>query len=320
MIKNINDNRTDSVKDTRLGVAQSAEFSSGFKSILAGTLNEDGRLRPLEMSVVDSLRRILDIFLSHSNSGLFPSEETMFNGSSGVGSLFPVLPLPMYLPQMAQKRLATVPMKSNPAAVGVDTSNIKQASKASEQTAGVGSVKNEELKGINEQTATQRSDSLGIMENNNNNSADKKDEKASKSKSLDKYEELINESAQKYGVNPSLIKAVIIAESNGDPKAQSYAGARGLMQLMPSTAAGLGVKDSFDPKQNIMGGTRYLRQLLDRYNGDVRLTLAAYNWGMGNLERAPHKMPSETRNYITKVEGYYRNFVEDSAAPDMLMA
>jgi len=117
---------------------------------------------------------------------------------------------------------------------------------------------------------------------------------------------IVREASLKYGVDPSLIKAVIEAESGGNPYALSPAGARGLMQLMPATAAELGVTDAFDPVQNIMGGTRYLRRLLDRYRGDVRLALAAYNWGMGNLERRPEAMPKETRAYVAKVERDYR--------------
>ncbi len=79
------------------------------------------------------------------------------------------------------------------------------------------------------------------------------------------------------------------------------------MQLMPQTAAELGVTNSFDPAQNIMGGTSYLRSLLDRYRGEVKLALAAYNWGMGNLEKRPEAMPQETKNYVAKVENQYRS-------------
>ena len=82
------------------------------------------------------------------------------------------------------------------------------------------------------------------------------------------------------------------------------------MQLMPKTAAEMGVSNSFDPAQNIMAGTRYLRQLLDRYQGDVRLALAAYNWGIGNLENQPGAMPKETKDYIATVESYYRSFAK----------
>jgi len=122
------------------------------------------------------------------------------------------------------------------------------------------------------------------------------------------FDQIIEQAGQKYGVEPSLIKAIIEAESSGNPGAVSPAGAQGLMQLMPKTAAELGVYDPFDPAQNIIGGTRYLRQLLDRYQGDRKLALAAYNWGMGNVENRLQSMPRETRNYIVKVENYYRNY------------
>ena len=124
------------------------------------------------------------------------------------------------------------------------------------------------------------------------------------------FDPIVKEAARKYGVEPPLIMAVIQAESAGDPSATSRSGAQGLMQLMPETAAELGVSNPFDPAQNIMAGTRYLRQLLDRYQGDVRLALAAYNWGMGNLENQPRAMPRETKNYITRVESYYRSFAK----------
>jgi soluble lytic murein transglycosylase-like protein len=123
------------------------------------------------------------------------------------------------------------------------------------------------------------------------------------------FESIIQEAGQRYRVDTSLIQAVIKAESGGNPLAVSRAGARGLMQLMPETAAELGVTNPFDPTQNIMGGTSYLRRLLDRYRGDVKLALAAYNWGMGNLEKRPETMPRETKNYIAKVESYYRGTV-----------
>jgi hypothetical protein len=121
------------------------------------------------------------------------------------------------------------------------------------------------------------------------------------------FEPIIQEAGERYRVDPSLIRAVIQAESGGNPFAVSRAGARGLMQLMPETAAELGVTNSFDPTQNIMGGTSYLSRLLDRYRGDVKLALAAYNWGMGNLEKRPEAMPRETKNFIAAVEKNQRN-------------
>jgi soluble lytic murein transglycosylase-like protein len=78
------------------------------------------------------------------------------------------------------------------------------------------------------------------------------------------------------------------------------------MQLMPDTAKDLGVKDCYNPVENVMAGTRYLKSLLDRYEGNVELTLAAYNWGMGNVERHPEKLPKETREYIARVKTYSR--------------
>ena len=124
------------------------------------------------------------------------------------------------------------------------------------------------------------------------------------------YDALINKYAKKYGVDPALVKAVIKAESSFNPNAVSKNKkgeilAQGLMQLNPDTAAELGIKDAFDPEQNIEGGAKYLKQLLDMYNGDERKALAAYNWGMGNL--AKHGLsnaPEETRNYIPKVLGF----------------
>ncbi|WP_281184388.1 lytic transglycosylase domain-containing protein [Trichlorobacter lovleyi] len=121
-------------------------------------------------------------------------------------------------------------------------------------------------------------------------------------------EQTIAKASQRYGVDAGLIKAVIKAESNFNPRAVSSAGAQGLMQLMPATARGLGVSNSFDPEQNVMAGTRFLKGLLDRYNGDLDSALAAYNWGPGNVDRKPDRLPRETREYLVKVKQYYSAF------------
>lgn len=123
----------------------------------------------------------------------------------------------------------------------------------------------------------------------------------------DKYDDIINEAAQKYNVEPALIKAVVRQESAFDPQATSYCGAQGLMQLMPETASDLGVKDAYDPRENIMGGAKYLSQLKTMFNGDLTKTIAAYNAGPGNVQSYGGVPPfQETQNYVDKVLGYYQ--------------
>ncbi len=116
-----------------------------------------------------------------------------------------------------------------------------------------------------------------------------------------KFSSLINKAASRYQLDPALITSVIKTESDFNPRAVSGAGARGLMQLMPDTANELKITDSLDPAQNIDGGSRYLARLVKRYHGDTKLALAAYNWGMGNLERQPENMPIETKNYVARI-------------------
>jgi soluble lytic murein transglycosylase-like protein len=125
-----------------------------------------------------------------------------------------------------------------------------------------------------------------------------------------RFDGIIKTAAKRYGVQEGLIKAVIKMESNFNPTAVSRAGAQGLMQLMPGTAAGLGVKNSFDPEQNIMAGTRFLRDLLDKYGKDLDSALAAYNWGPGNVDRNRGAfLPRETKEYLVKVKKYYAQFI-----------
>ena len=123
------------------------------------------------------------------------------------------------------------------------------------------------------------------------------------------YDAMIVEAAQANNVPPALVKAVVRAESGFDPNAVSRAGAQGLMQLMPTTAAGLGVTDSFDPKQNLMGGAKFLRGLLDRFNGDVSKALAGYNAGPGAVEKYGGIPPyAETQAYVPKVLGFVEEY------------
>ena len=126
----------------------------------------------------------------------------------------------------------------------------------------------------------------------------------------------VKQAAQKYGVDELLILAVIKKESGFRNNQKSHAGAMGLMQLMPATAKGLGIKNPWDPKENIEGGVRFLKTLLDYYEGDIMLALAGYNYGMGNVnERLAGKprdirsiynsLPRETRHYVQKVYSDY---------------
>jgi soluble lytic murein transglycosylase-like protein len=120
------------------------------------------------------------------------------------------------------------------------------------------------------------------------------------------FQSLIERYGAETGVDPALLEAVITGESAYDPRAVSPAGARGLMQLMPQTAAALGVSDPNDPQQNIRGGARYLRSLLDHFRGDVRLAVAAYNAGPGAVERYAGIPPyKETRAYVGQVMATY---------------
>lgn len=120
---------------------------------------------------------------------------------------------------------------------------------------------------------------------------------------------MITTAAARHRVPVGLVKAVVRAESGFRSDATSHAGAQGLMQLMPATARGLGVTDAFDPEQNLNGGTRYLKQLLNRFHGDVRKALAGYNAGPGNVERYGGIPPfPETRNYVAKVLDYAGQF------------
>jgi soluble lytic murein transglycosylase-like protein len=120
---------------------------------------------------------------------------------------------------------------------------------------------------------------------------------------------LVTSSCTAYGVDPALIKAIVVNESGFDANATSSAGAQGLMQLMPATAASLGVTNPYDPAQNILGGTRYIKGLLDRFDGDVPLAVAAYNAGPGAVEKYGGVPPyAETQNYVQNVLASYAKY------------
>ncbi|HET58323.1 MAG TPA: hypothetical protein ENN35_07780 [Deltaproteobacteria bacterium] len=129
-----------------------------------------------------------------------------------------------------------------------------------------------------------------------------------KNEAAGSIENIIVAASQQYGVDENLVRAVVKAESDFQAGSTSSKGAMGLMQLMPETARDLGVENPYDPAENVTGGVRYLRMLMDRYGGDVDQALAAYNWGMGNLDRSDGSLPGETRTYLARVRRYYEEF------------
>lgn len=131
--------------------------------------------------------------------------------------------------------------------------------------------------------------------------------------------QIVSEASEKHGVDSDFIRSVIKQESAGNANAVSRAGARGLMQLMPGTAVQLGVTDSFSPEQNVHGGTLYLKELLDRYNGDAIKALAAYNAGPGAVDRYKGVPPyRETREYVQRVVRDYNKSkqIKDSSTEE----
>jgi soluble lytic murein transglycosylase-like protein len=123
------------------------------------------------------------------------------------------------------------------------------------------------------------------------------------------FDPIISEASKKYALEAPLIKAVIKAESDFDPNAMSHKGARGLMQIMPMNYRLLNVENPFDPHQNIDGGARYLREMMDRYNGKLNLSLAAYNAGPGAVDKYGGVPPyPETTEYIERVMKYYERY------------
>lgn len=126
---------------------------------------------------------------------------------------------------------------------------------------------------------------------------------------------IFQEASRTYGVSENLLKAVAKAESDFNPNCTSSAGAMGVMQLMPSTAKTLGVKNAYNAHENIMGGAKLLSQLLQKYNGNTSLTLAAYNAGSGNVEKYGGIPPfKETQNYVKKILGYLGQSTNDAGA------
>ena len=138
--------------------------------------------------------------------------------------------------------------------------------------------------------------------------------RASAPRSHSAYDGIIREASERFDIPFEFIKAVIRVESAFNPGAVSHAGAEGLMQLMPPTAEELGVTNSFDPEQNIMGGTRYLRYLSDRYDGNINLVLSGYNAGPGRVQQYGGIPFEATRRYVQNVYRYYQEYLAVSEA------
>jgi hypothetical protein len=130
---------------------------------------------------------------------------------------------------------------------------------------------------------------------------------------ISRYDDLIAKTSERYRIDAALVKAIIKAESNFNHRAISPVGARGLMQLMPSTAATLQVPDSFHPGNNIDGGVRYLRYLMNLFNGNLPLVLAAYNAGENAVLRHNNRVPpyQETQTYVRRVLDYFARYSEN---------
>lgn len=158
---------------------------------------------------------------------------------------------------------------------------------------------------------------IGILENLQTQNAsqvrNKIEVSSKKLNANERIEDAVNISSKKYGVDANLIKAIIKVESDFNPNTVSSAGAKGLMQLMPENIRDLGVKNPFNIEENIDGGTRHIKEFLNKYNGNVEMALMAYNGGPTRMRRRGvtsiehiYKMPRETQNYVPKVMKYYK--------------
>lgn len=164
----------------------------------------------------------------------------------------------------------------------------------------------EDLSVQNKSAAKEFKNILDEKLNENTKTAENNIEKTTFKNSRENIENLIEKYAAKNNLDPDFIKAVVKQESGFNPDAKSKCGAMGLMQLMPQTAKGLGVVDAFDPEQNIKGGVKYLKSMLNRFNNDPKLALAAYNAGPGAVQKYGDIPPyRETQNYVKNIMSSY---------------
>ena len=170
----------------------------------------------------------------------------------------------------------------------------------------------EVISGPHPSRASKSSKRSSASSSSSDSNTPKKPRKRSKKRyDEDDFDDIIQEASDAYDVPFAFIKAVIRIESNFQPAAISSAGAQGLMQLMPRTAESLNVTDPFDPRQNIFGGAKFLRILIDRYDGDINLILAAYNAGDAAVARYDGIPYAKTRDYVASVYFWYKEYSED---------
>ena len=199
--------------------------------------------------------------------------------------------------QQIQTHVASLEKQLNPNAVKTEKQTFAEILKASQKGEGQFRTDGKNFLSLTKAVNALQQNTINKTQNNITNVIN-----PTKQQIMD----IISQMSQKYGVDEKLITAVVRQESGFNPKATSHCGAMGLMQLMPATAKGLGVKDAYNPVQNVEGGVKHLKGLLARYNGNVVLALAAYNAGGGNVDKYGGVPPfKETQNYVKNILANY---------------
>ncbi len=259
----------------------------------------------------------LNFFLKEIKSGLFGQNESMFSGEEGNSMSFGSDTLLGYNQMLFSEHIANAG-----SGIGIAdliyknltgeylTQKSVQKNDLEDQIENIEKQNSNKLSITTEKHQDNSSDKINIRETNNNNISNSENGFQQRVESrLKKYDNIIQQASEEFNVPYELIKAVITAESAGRENAVSKVGAKGLMQLMDGTAEYLGVKNSFDPRENIFGGSKYLREMLDKFKGSLNLALAAYNAGPGNVQKYNGIPPfNETQQYVKKVINYYNQF------------
>lgn len=202
--------------------------------------------------------------------------------------------------QAIRSHVASIENKLNPKPVDADKQTFAEILKSSQKGEGQFRTDGKNFLSLTTALNSLQKNTVNATKNVGNNIANVLN--PTKQQILD----MVSKVSQKYGVDEKLVQAVIKQESGFNPKATSHCGAMGLMQLMPATAKGLGVKDAYNPMQNLEGGVKHLKGLLARYNGNLVLALAAYNAGGGNVDKYGGVPPfKETQNYVRNILANY---------------